>query len=791
MRRLGMQGLRKVLIASAGFAAATVGVQASAQQAPTGPVLPPAEQPFAGKIGKSYRDSTPAFPPQRTAPKGAPNILLVLTDDVGLGASSTFGGPISTPNLDRLAARGLIYNRFHTTAMCSPTRASLLTGRNHHAVGNGIVANLTTGFPGYNNLMPKSAASIAEILRQNGYNTAMFGKHHNAPEDQVSPQGPFDLWPTGLGFEYFYGYMAAETNQFTPALYRGITPIPTLKNGEVLDHALADETINWIHNQQAVDPGKPFFAYVATGSTHAPLQAPADWIARFRGKFDAGWDKVREETVERQKQDGMLPKSAAVTPRPDGIPAWSSLSDREKRITARMMEVYAAMLSYQDNQFGRILDELDRMGETDNTLIVFIEGDNGAAAEGGRFGSMNPMSNFANGTQETEERMLADIDKFGGPDAAGNYADGWAWAMSAPNPFVKQYASHLGGVRNGLVISWPGHIKGTGMRSQFTHVTDIMPTLLEAVGIQAPSAVNGVEQQPLDGVSLAYTFTNPRAAEQHRTQYFEMMGNRGIYHDGWWANTTPKRSPWSSSAYTAGDPADYKWELYDLTKDPAQAHDLAASNPKKLAEMQELFDKEAKRNNVYPLDDRMDLSRFAAAAAQHPERSSYTYWGAGISMPFLRAAPLLARSFKIEADVDVPAGDAHGTLVAMGSKFGGWSFHLVDGRPVAYMAASQLPGDQSAVAAKASLAPGKTHLVYDFHYDGGRNAGGEMIITANGQEIGRGRIARTISKPPEMTDTFDVGFDADTPVLEGPASQPFNGRIDKVVVLPAMPQAGK
>ncbi len=791
MRFAGKSALRRILTVSAGAMVLSLATQASAQQVPTGPVLPAAQQPFKGKIGKSYSDSTASFPAPVAAPAGAPNILLVLTDDVGFGAASTFGGPIPTPNLDRLAARGLIYNRFHTTAMCSPTRASLLTGRNHHAVGNGIVANLTTGFPGYNNLLPKSAATIAEILRQNGYNTALFGKHHNAPEDQVSPQGPFDLWPTGLGFEYFYGYMAAETNQFTPALYRGITPIPTLKNGEMLDHALTDETIGWIHNQQAVDPGKPFFAYLATGSTHAPLQAPPEWIARFKGQFDQGWDKVRADTVARQQKDGMLAKGASVTPRPDGIPAWATLSDAQKRITARMMEVYAGMLAYQDDQFGRILDELDRMGESDNTLIVFIEGDNGAAAEAGALGSMNPMSNFANGTKETEATLLADLDKFGGPDAVGNYAYGWAWAMSAPNPYVKQYASHVGGVRNGMVIAWPGHTPAGGIRSQFSHVTDIVPTLLEAVGLQAPSSVNGVAQQPIDGISLAYSFKDAKAPERHDTQYFEMMGNRGIYHQGWWAGTTPKREPWGDKAPAGGDPTDYKWELYDLRKDPAQSKDLAASQPAKLAEMQKLFDQEAQKNNVYPLDDRMDLSRFAAASAQHPPRDRYTYWGAGISIPFLRAAPLLGRSFTIATDIDVPQGDAHGTLLAMGSKFGGWSFHLVNGRPVAYMAASQLDGDQSSVTTAAPLAPGKVHLEYAFTYDGGRNAGGEMVIRANGQEVGRGRIVRTISKPPEMTDTFDVGFDADTPVLAGPASEPFTGRIDKLEVTLAKPAQGK
>lgn len=791
MVHIGKRGFRSILTMTAAIFACGGAGAAIAGQAPTGPSLPSEAKPFAGKIGQTYLDSTADFPVQRKAPTGAPNILLVLTDDVGLGAASTFGGPVPTPNLDRLAARGLIYNRFHTTAMCSPTRASLLTGRNHHAVANGIVANLTTGFPGYNNVMPKSAATIAEILRQNGYNTAMFGKHHNAPEDHVSPQGPFDLWPTGLGFEYFYGFMAAETNQFTPALYRGNAPIPTLKDGQLLDNALANETINWIHNQQAVDPAKPFFAYLATGSAHAPLQAPPEWIARFKGKFDNGWDQVRTDTVARQKRAGILPQSATVTPRPDGIPAWSAMSDAQRRITARTMEVYAAMLAYQDDQFGRIIDELDRMGESGNTLVIFIEGDNGAAAEGGPLGSMNPMSNFANGTDETEQRLLDGIDTFGGPDAVANYANGWAWAMSAPNPYVKQYASHLGGVRNGMVVSWPERIQGGGIRSQFGHITDIVPTLLEAVGIEAPASVNGVAQQPIDGVSLAYSFKDSKAPERHRTQYFEMMGNRGIYHDGWWAGTTPKRIPWGQGAPYAGNPMDYKWELYDLRSDPAQSRDLAAKNPEKLAEMQAIFDQEAKRNNVYPLDDRMDLSRFAAASAQHPTRDRYTYWGSNISIPFLKAAPLLARSFTLAADVELPDNNANGTVVAMGSKFGGWSFHLVNGRPVAYMAASQLPGDQSAVAAALALPGGKVHLEYEFRYDGGRNAGGEMIIRANGAEIGRGKIARTISKPPEMTDTFDVGFDADTPVVEGAASQPFSGRIDKVEVILAKQEQGK
>jgi arylsulfatase A-like enzyme len=383
--------------------------------------------------------------------------VLVLTDDVGFGAASTFGGAIPTPHLDQLAAEGLRFNRFHTTAMCSPTRAALLTGRNHHAVGNGIVANLTTGFPGYNNLMPKSAATIAEVLRQHGYNTAMFGKHHNAPEAHVSAAGPFDMWPTGLGFEYFFGFMAAETNQFTPALYRGITPVPTLEEG-VLDKALADDAIHWLHQQQAAAPGKPFFMYYATGTAHAPLQAPADWIARFEGKFAGGYDRMREEVVERQKKMGLVPADTVNTPRPEEIAAWDALTPEQKKINERFMEVYAAMLAYQDEQVGRLFAEIGRMGLRDNTLVIFIEGDNGAAAEGGMHGSMNPMSNFANGTQESEATLLANLERIGGPEAVAQYGYGWTWATNAPFRLAKQYASHLGGTRNGMVVSWPQRI---------------------------------------------------------------------------------------------------------------------------------------------------------------------------------------------------------------------------------------------------------------------------------------------------------------------------------------------
>lgn len=748
--------------------------------------LPQAPAPFTGKIGETYADSVQAFPARAHAPKGAPNVFLIMTDDVAFGAASTFGGPIPTPNLDKLAARGLIYNRFHTTAMCSPTRAALLTGRNHHAVANGIVANLSTGFPGYTNVMPKSAATLAEVLRQNGYNTAMIGKHHNAPEDQVSPAGPFDLWPTGLGFEHFYGFMGAETNQFTPALYRGTSPIPTLTDG-VLDTALADEAINWIHSQKAAAPDKPFFVYYATGSAHAPLQAPADWIEKFRGQFDQGWDAVRAQTFIRQSRAGLVPPKTVNTPRPAGIKAWAYLTPDERRINARIMEVFAAMLAYQDDQIGRVLTELDRMGESGNTLVLFIEGDNGASAEAGPNGSTNPMARFANGMRETDATLMAELGRIGGADATPNIGFGWAWATNAPFQFFKQYASHLGGTRNGLVVSWPDKITARGVRSQFTHVNDIMPTVLEVAGIAQPTMVNGVAQQPVDGISFAYSFAAPKAPERHETQYFEMLGNRAIYHKGWLASTTPVNLPWNRGASDIL-PTDYKWELYDLRSDFSQSRDLAAREPARLAEMQKLFRDEAARNHVLPLDDRLNLARFAAAAqGQAATRDLYTYWGAGISIPAPVAAPLLSRAFRITANIDAPA-DATGALVALGSHFGGWSFYLDKGRPVALMAGSQLPGDQSKVAAATPLAPGAKLLQFDFRYDGGVNGGGEMVISADGKEIARGRIARTISKLPELTDTLDIGFDADTPVTaDYPLGGKFPGTISKVDIAVGKP----
>lgn len=744
--------------------------------------LPQAPQPFAGSIGRTYVDSVPSFPKPVTAPAGAPNVVLIMTDDVGFGAASTFGGPVPTPNLDRLASRGIVFNRFHTKAMCSPTRASLLTGRNHHAVDNGTVANLSTGFPGYDNNLPKSAATVAEILRQHGWNTAMIGKHHNTPEPFVSPAGPFDLWPTGLGFEYFYGFMAASTNQFSPALYRNTSPIPTLRDG-VLDKALADDAIGWIHAQKAAAPDKPFFLYYATGSAHNPLQAPADWIAKFRGRFDNGWDAVRKGTVDRQRKLGIVPRTTKDTTRPDEIPAWSTLTPEQRRVNARLMEVYAGMLSYQDAQIGRMLDELDRMGEADNTLVMFIEGDNGAAPEAGPDGQSNPMAVFANGFKEDASSLTAQLDKLGGPDAVAGMGWGWAWATNAPFKWFKQYGSHLGGTRNPLVVSWPKGISGRGIRSQFTDVVDVMPTILDLAGVQIPDSVNGVKQQAVDGISFRYALDAPDAPERRHTQYFEMMGNHGIYHDGWMASTTPVNRLRSKPDHPVL-PTDYKWELYNLTRDYSQANDLAAKHPAKLAELKALFEVEARRNNVYPLDDRLDMARFSASAALVPKRKRYVYWGE-VTLPAATSAPIFNRGFTLDAQVDVASSQATGPLLAIGGKFAGWSFYLVDGRPAVTVATSQRPEDHFKVVASQPVAPGASRIGFSFRYDGGHNAGGEMIITANGVEIGRGRIPRTLSKLVEMTDTFDIGFDADTPVTDDyPKGSHFPGTIARLEIVP-------
>jgi arylsulfatase len=747
-------------------------------------VLPIEPLSFTGKIGKTATASVPAWPQRVRAPAGAPNVLVILTDDVGFSAASTFGGPIRTPNLDRLAARGLIYNRFHVTSICSPTRAALLTGRNPHDVGFGIVGNLSTGFPGYDNLIPRSAATVARVLRDNGYSTAMFGKNHTTPDVDLSAAGPFEQWPTGLGFDYFYGFNADEANQFTPGVYRNTTPVPPRKDA-VLDKALADEAIGWLHNQDAAHSDRPFFIYYAPGSTHMPHQAPADWIEKFRGKFDQGWDAVRSATANRQLAMGVVPKGTVNTPRPEGLPAWDSLTPLQRKSSARFMEAYAGMLAYQDAQIGRLLDEIDRMGKSDNTLVMFVEGDNGAQAAPGITGTINAVSHYMNNVKETDEDHVAMLDKIGGPDTLPDYGAGWAWAMTAPFPYFKTFASHLGGTRNGLVVSWPRMIKERGLRTQFSHVDDIMPTILEAAGLPAPVSVDGVKQQPIAGVSLIYSFNAPQAPERHTTQYFEVTGNRAIYHDGWWANTTPTRYSFrvGTSPGETSTPTGSKWELYDLKTDYSQSHDLAAKYPQKLAEMRDMFDRMAEAHQVYPIDDTLNLPRFLAQGQQLPKRDHFTFWGGGITVPPFRAPPLFTQSFTLTANIDLPAPSGNGTVAALGSKFGGWSFFLKDGKPGALMAVSQLGRGRYLVQSAEGLKAGKATVTYTFDRAKGWNAGGTMTIAVNGKEVARGPIGATITIPADPTAMFTVGFDGDTPVTDFfPGDASFSGAIDRVDV---------
>lgn len=757
------------------------------------PYPPPS---FSGNVAPTEEQSTPdpsILSPQK-APTGAPNILLIMTDDVGFAASSTFGGPIPTPNLDRLAAHGLKYNEFHTTAICSATRAALLTGRNHHAVGTGVLADFSSPYPGYTGTIPRTAATIARILTDNGYNTAMFGKHHNVPSYQNTATGPFDSWPTGLGFQYFYGFVAGDADQFQPNLYEGTTPVDaTHRPGDyILDKDLADHVIDYLHRQNAAAPEKPFFIYYAPGSTHAPHQAPADWIAKFRGRFDEGWDKLREETLARQKAMGIVPPNTDLAPRPPQIPAWDSLSPDEKRVDERYMEVYAGMLSYQDAQIGRVLDEIDRMGLTQNTLVVFIEGDNGASGEGGPSGTLDELVGTTGAPDQKEDPhwLAQNLDIMGGPKTYEIYPIGWALAMDTPFPWVKQIASHLGGVRNGLVISWPDRIKHDGeMRTQYAHVVDIMPTLLEAAHLNAPVKVDGIAQQRVDGSAMTYTFDAPDAPSTHHTQYYEMEGNRGIYHDGWLANTTPRNMPWTIAGLRPNsDVTTYRWELYDLKTDYSQAHDLAAKFPQRLKNMQALFDAEARRNGVYPIQDSgaryraMQEMRLSGALRTH-----YVYWGKDVRQSATAAPPIFMVPFSIAADVEIPKDNANGVIVAAGSLFGGWSFYLEDGVPVAYAAASNLPGRQFRIAGEKPLAAGANTIRFDFMP---RGAGGLVTIAVDGAEIGRGEIGYAPLVMAGTGETFDIGRDTGVAVTDAYKNEGvFTGEIKKVVIDVKLPAA--
>lgn len=749
-------------------------------------ILPKPDSPFKGKIGIKPSTSVKDFPKEVKAPEDAPNILIILTDDVGFGASSTFGGPIPTPTMDRVAEDGLIYNTFHTTALCSPTRASLLTGRNHHSVATGGIMEIGVGFPGYNTLIPQTKRGMGDILRLNGYNTAWFGKNHNVPDWHTSQAGPFDLWPAGLGFEYFYGFVGGDTNQWAPAIYENTRPIEPPHNDPDynFDEDMADKAIDWLRMQHAVAPNKPFFMYYATGTAHAPHHAPKEWIEKFKGKFDHGWDRQREITFEEQKKKGIIPSNTELTERHDVIASWDSLNDDQKKVFARMMEVYAAALAHADYQIGRIIESIAEMGELDNTLIIYIQGDNGASAEGGHQGLLNEMT-FFNNLQEPFEEVLARIDELGGPNTFNHYPIGWAHAMDTPFQWTKQVASHFGGTRNGLAISWPKKIQDKGgLRNQFHHVIDILPTVLEATGIEQPFSVYGIQQAPIEGESMVYSWDNPSDPSARKTQYFEMFGNRAIYHDGWVATTTPPVPPWVSVAEPLDPIKDFKWELYNIDEDFSQAKDLSKEHPDKLKQLQGLFLVEATKYNVLPIDnskaERLDVKNRPSLTTG---RDAFTYHQGMTRIPEGAAPDIKNKSWKLIAEVEVPKEGAEGVIITQGGRFSGWGLYFKDSTPIFHY---NLAGVERYNVKGEKLSPGKHKIVFEFKYNDTKKTpgqGGEATLLVDGKKVGTTTFTQTIGYRMSLDETLDIGSDTGTPVSEDyTVPFPYNGKIEKVVI---------
>lgn len=717
-------------------------------------VLPVPAPAFNGMIGESISQSRPGTPSPVRAPQGAPNILVLMSDDVGFAMASTFGGPVPTPNMDRLAAQGQRYNRFHTTGVCSPSRAALLTGRNHHNAGVGYLSDLPVGYPGYGGRILPETATMAQVLRLNGYNTAMFGKHHNMPASDRSEAGPFDAWPTGLGFEYFFGFVNGDSDQYSPILYRGTNRVdPREGQGQMLDQRLADDIVRYVHNQNAAAPGKPFMVYWAPGSTHAPHQAPPEYIARFKGQFDQGWDKQREATFKRQLASGIVPKGTKLTSRPAEIPAWDSLTPQQKAFAARTMEVAAAQMAFQDEQIGRVLAELDRMGLASNTLVSIIQGDNGASGEAGPPGTINELRSIQT-HDENEAWMLANTDKLGGPDVYENYPVGWAWAMNTPLRWTKQMASMLGGVRNGMVLSWPGHVAHPGsVCSQFSHLVDIAPTVLEAAKLPAPDRVYGVKQKALDGQSMVGSLSACDDAKP-RTQYFEIGGKMGLYHDGWFLSGDDGRPAWEM---TEGKEArKVVWTLYNLDKDFSQSTDLSTKEPEMLKEMLALWQQEATSNNVFPIDYRRAMERMDRVAAGAP-RKHYEYWGKDVSMPSVGAAPYLAgRNYTIAVDLVLDKPDASGAVLAWGSKFGGLSLYLDHGHAAFAWAKSTDPAEMATVRSAATLPKGKVNLTMRFETT---PTAATVILSSNGTELARGPLPTKGLQAAGNGESLDIGRD--------------------------------
>ena len=746
--------------------------------------LPIAEPDYPRSTVLDARDAKapPRF--EIKAPVSAPNVLIVLVDDMGFGMPSAFGGPVRMPTADRLAKQGLRYNQFHTTALCSPTRTALLSGRNHHMNHMGSITETATGFPGNTGQRPNSVAPLAEILRLNGYSTAFFGKNHETAPWEVSVSGPTDRWPTRSGFDKFYGFFGGETDQWNPTLYDGMARIPTPRHpGYNFMTDMTDQAISWMKFQKSLTPDKPFFMYFAPGATHAPHHVPKDWIAKNKGRFDQGWDKLREETLARQIELGVVPKGTKLANKPADIKDWDTLGADEKKLFARQMEVYSAFGEYADNEIGRLFDAVGATGQLDNTLIFYIIGDNGTSAEGGMSGMFSEMTYF-NNVQETVQEMLKHYDEWGGPTTYPHMAAGWAVAGDTPFMWTKQMPSNYGGTRNGMIVSWPKGIKATNeIRAQWHHVIDVAPTVLEAASLPEPKSVNGTVQSPIEGGSMLYSFDKPDAKSTHTTQYFEIFGNRAIYHDGWFAGTV-HRAPWEK--VPRQKLTEDKWELYDTTKDFSLANDLAAAHPAKLKELQDIFMKDASKYRVLPIDDRL-LERLVASMAGRPDlmgdRTSLTLsegMGGMSENVFLN---LKNRSCSITADVEIPAGGANGVVIAQAGRFGGWSLYLKDGKPT--YCYNFLGLQEYKVAAPTALAAGKATIRMNFDYDGGgAGQGGLATILVNGEKVASGRIERTQMAIFSADETAGVGMDDATPVTTDykERDNSFTGKIIKVTI---------
>jgi len=858
---LGALLLAAVVPASAQVVTGTLG-QPSATTTINGKQIPPPPPKFGGVIKEDAKDSTPWWPPRVVPPKGAPNVLLIMTDDQGYGVPGTFGGVIPTPSLDRIAKSGLRYIQFHSTALCSPTRAALITGRNHHSVGFGVIGELATGYPGYDSVIGQDSATIGEILKENGYATSWFGKDHNTPGFTYSTTaGPFDQWPIGMGFQYFYGFLGGETDQWRPYLFRNTEMVtPWVGHpGYNLITDMADDAIRYLRDLNASAPDKPFFLYYVPGGSHSPHQPTKEWIDKFHGKFDMGWEKMREQIFENQKKLGVIPQNTMLTPWPDGqaeyggakLPKWDSLSEADKKMYAREAEVYAAYTAYTDYEIGRVISEVEKMGKLDNTLIIYIDGDNGTSAEGTLYGTFNTLTAYNGLINEPEVKPVRAMnalhyEDWGSDKTYPHMSVAWTWAFDTPFKWTKQVASHFGGTRQGLAISWPGHIKDPGgIRTQFHHVIDIVPTILEAAGVQAPEVVKGIPQKPIEGVSMLYTLdsANATAPSKRDTQYFEMVGNRAIYHDGWVAATTPPSPPWELGTGTMPPLDQYKWELYNIAEDFSEYNDLAAKNPDKLKELQALFLKEAGKYQVFPLDNSGFIRLLAPKPSATAGVTDFTYTGVNPGIPVGNAPSILNKDYTITANITVPDGGAEGVIATMGGRFGGYAlmlspsaswllsskpfkyiglgllifgllllligtagkwrkrfgyafllvaaiglvlsfatdiFHIGRGRPV--FVYNFLDLERFRWEGLSSLDAGKHTVVFDFKYDGpGPAKGGTGVLSVDGKEVARKTIEHTIPLLMSIDETFDIGLDTRSPVdFSYQVPFAFTGTIDKL-----------